>query len=176
MRLLYAATLASAFGIGEASAEDNGEQLFQTFAKTCAMKPISGEALDARARSIGYVSEFGSVPPDDPKRDRDDLFFWTLPDQGKSFALNAYFAGPRARYQVVCSISGENVDFAAFVAGLKRESTLPEPQMGTSSGTGAPVYTWTVDADGAKDKLEVAAYGPARRKVVVTLTYDVIAR
>jgi hypothetical protein len=176
MRVLYAATLVAALGVGEALAEDNGTELFQRFAKTCAMKPISGEALDARARSIGYVPQNGPIAPDDPKRDPDDVFFWRLPDQGVSFALDAYFTGRRAHYQVVCSIRGENVDFAAFVEGLKRETTLPDPKGGTNPNTGAPIYTWTVDADGGKDKLEVAAYGEARRRVLVTLTYDVIAR
>jgi hypothetical protein len=41
MRLLYVAALLSAFGIGEASAEDNGERLFQMFEKSCAGKPVS---------------------------------------------------------------------------------------------------------------------------------------
>lgn len=71
---------------------------------------------------------------------------------------------------------GENVGFAAFVEVLRREATLPDAPVGTNPDTGAPIYTWTVDADGAKDKLEVAAYGEARRRVLVTFTYDVIAR
>lgn len=139
------------------------------------MKPTSGAALDARARAIGYVPQSGPVAPDDPKRDPDDVFFWKLPDEGANFTLNAYFTGRRAHYQVVCSIRGDDVDFTAFVDGLKRESRLPDPQV-TKSPADAPIYTWTVDADGGKDKLEVAAYGEARRRVVVTLTYDVIAR
>jgi hypothetical protein len=53
---------------------------------------------------------------------------------------------------------------------------LPEPQATSSAQTGAPVYVWTVPADGATDKLEVRAYGEDRRRVNVTLTYDVIAR
>lgn len=176
MRHLYAATLFLALGVGQASAEDDGEELFQRFAKTCAMKPISGEALDARARSIGYVPQNGPVAPDDPKRDPDDIFFWRLPDQGGSFGLDAYFTGRRAHYQVVCSIRGENVDLAAFIDGFKRETTLPDPQIATRPDTVAPVYTWAVEDDGGQDKLEVAAYGQGRRRVVVTLTYDVIAR
>jgi hypothetical protein len=178
MRLLYVATLVGtlALGIGEASAEDNGQELFQRFAKTCGMKPVSGEALDMQARGIGYLLQNGPLPPDDPKRDLDLVLFWKLPDRGSDFALNAYIVGLRAHYQVICSIHADNVDFAAFIESLKRETTLPEPQATSSAETGAPVYVWTVPADGATDKMEVRAYGEDRRRVNVTLTYDVIAR
>jgi hypothetical protein len=89
MRLLYVAALLVAFGIGEASAEDNGEKLFQNFEKTCAGKPTSGEALDVRARGLGYVHQDGPVAPDDPKRNFDDVHYWKLPEQGSDFGIDA---------------------------------------------------------------------------------------
>jgi hypothetical protein len=175
MRLLYAAMLMGALGIGEASAEDNGERLFQTFEKTCARKPVSGEALDAQARNLGYVHQNGPVAPDDIKRDLDDINFWKLPDQSSNFAIDAYFAGPRAHYQVICSIHADNVDPAAFIEGLKRETTLPDPQTTKSNPeTGTLTYTWMAEADGGKDKLEIHAF--KNGWFSVTLSYDVIAR
>ena len=167
---------ALAFAGGEASADDNGHELFQRFAKTCAMKPVSGEALDKQARGVGYVLQHGPLPPDDPKQDLDLLLSWSLPDRGSDFALDAYIVGLRAHYQVICSIHADNVDLAALMESLERETTLPVPQATSSAQTGAPVYIWTVPADGATDKLEVRAYGAERRRVNVTLTYDVIAR
>jgi hypothetical protein len=174
MRLLYVATLLGAFGIGEASAEDNSERLFQIFEKTCAGKPVSGEALDARARGLGYVHQNGPVAPYDGKRNLDDIHSWRLPDEGANFAISAYFAGPRAHYRISCGIRADNVDAAAFVAGLVRETTLPEAQTKSDPETSKLTYSWTADEDGGKDVLEVAAYKNGR--VSVTFTYDVIAR
>ena len=37
------------------------------------------------------------------------------------------------------------------------------------------IYTWTEDADGAKDPLEVRAFGKAKHKVDAGLAYQVIA-
>ena len=174
MRLLYAAALLGALGAGQASAEDNGDRLFQMFQHTCARKPISGEALDAEARSLGYISQDGPVAPDDMKRDLDDINSWRLPDGGSNFAISAYFAGPRAHYQVSCSLHADNVDLAGFIAGLKRETTLPDQQPKSNPETGAVTYTWAAEADGGKDKLEIAAYKNGR--VVVNFGYEVIAR
>jgi hypothetical protein len=174
MRLLYVAALWSAFGVGEALAEDNGERLFQMFEKTCAGKPVSGAALDARARALGYVHQNGPVAPDDLKRDPDDIHDWKLPEQGSNFAIDAYFAGPRANYRSVCGLHADNVDGAAFVAALRRQTTLPEPQTKSDPQTGRVTYAWTTAADGGKDLLEVAAYRNGR--VSVTFSYDVIAR
>jgi hypothetical protein len=174
MRLLYAAMLVGALGIGQASAEDNGERLFQIFANTCVRKPVSGAALDALARSLGYVPEHGPVAPDDLKHDPDDLYFWKLPDGGSNFAISAYFAGLRAHYQVVCDIHANNVDLAAFVEILKRETTLAEQQPKSNPETGALTYTWTAEADGGKDTLEVAAFKSGI--VNLHLAYEVIAR
>jgi hypothetical protein len=172
MRLLCVATLLGAFGIGEASAEDNGERLFQIFEKTCAGKPVSGEALDARARGLGYVHQNGPVAPD--KLDPDDIHFWRLPEQGSNFAIDAYFAGRRANYRTVCGIHAVNVDVAAFVEGLMRETTLPEAQAKSDPQTGALTYAWTAEADGGKDTLEVAASKSGL--VSIIFSYDVIAR
>jgi hypothetical protein len=174
MRLLYAAMLLGAFGIGEVSAEDNSERLLQMFEKTCAGKPISGEALDARARGLGYVHQNGSAAPDDGKRDLDDIHYWRLPEQGANFAIDAYFAGPRAHYRISCGIHADNVDVAAFVAGLRRETTLPEPQTKSDPETGRLTYAWTAEEDGGKDMLEVVAFKNGR--VSVTFSYDVTAR
>jgi hypothetical protein len=174
MRLLYVVTLLGAFSIGEASAEDNGERLFQIFEKTCAGKPVSGEALDARARGLGYVHQNGPVAADDLKRDRDDIHYWKLPGQGSNFAMDTYFVGPQAKYQAVCGIHADNVDVAPFVEGLMRGTTLPEPQAKSDPETGRWTYTWTTEVVGGKDTLEVAAY--KNGKVSVTLSYDVIAR
>ncbi|WP_158814477.1 hypothetical protein [Methylocapsa sp. S129] len=174
MRLLCAAMLLSALGMGEALAEDNGERLFQIFERTCAMKPVSGEALDAQARSLGYIHQDGPVAPDDLKRDPDDINFWKLSDQGSNFAIDAYFGGPRAHYQVSCSVHADNVDPAAFIERLKRETTLPDPQTKSDPETGKLTYAWTAEADGGKDRLEVAAFRNGR--VLVAFSYDVIAR
>jgi hypothetical protein len=174
MRLLYVAALLGALGIGEASAEDNGDRLFQMFEKTCAGKPVSSEALDARARGLGYVHQNGPVAPDDGKRDLDDIHYWRLPDEGSNFAIDAYFAGPRAHYRISCGIHAVNVDAAAFVAGVRRETTLPEPQTKSDPETGRLIYSWTAEEDGGKDVLEVDAFKNGR--VSVTFTYDVIAR
>jgi hypothetical protein len=174
MRLLYAATLVGALGIDEVSAEDNGARLFQMFENTCARKPVSGEALDAQARSLGYIHQNGPVAPDDLKRNLDDVNFWKLPDQGSNFAIDAYFSGPRAHYQVSCAIHADNVDLAAFVASLKRETNLPDLQPQSNPETGALTYAWMAEADGGKDILEVAAYRNGR--VSVRFGYDVIAR
>ena len=173
MRFLYVATLLGAFGIGEASAEDNGERLFQMFEQTCIGKPVSGEALDARARSLGYVHQNGPVAPDDGKRSLDDIHYWKLPEQGSNFAIDAYFVGPRAHYQTVCGIHADNVDVAAFVAGLMRETTLAELQTKSDPETGRLTYAWTAEADGGKDTLEVAAFKNGR--VSVAFSYEVIA-
>ena len=52
MRLCFAAIALSALiGVDQASAEDNGEALFQRFAKTCATKPIS--AAESPTRNSG---------------------------------------------------------------------------------------------------------------------------
>jgi hypothetical protein len=174
MRLLYVAPLLGALGIGEASAEDNGDRLFQIFEKTCAEKPVSGEALDARARRLGYVHQNGPVAPDDLRRDPDDIHDWKLPEQGSNFAIDAYFAGPRANYRIVCAIHADNVDVAAFVEGLMRETTLPKPQTKSDPETGMLTYAWTAEADGGKDLLEVAAFKNGR--VRIAFSYDVIAR
>ncbi|WP_158818276.1 hypothetical protein [Methylocapsa sp. S129] len=174
MRLLYVATLLGAFGVGQASAEDNGERLLQIFEKTCAGKPVSGEALDAQARGLGYVHQNGAVAPDDLKRDPDDIHDWKLPEQGSNFALDAYFAGPRTHYRTVCGIHADNVDIAAFVERLMRETTLPQPQTKSDPKTGALSYIWTAEADGGKDTLEVDAYKNGR--VRLAFSYDVIAR
>jgi hypothetical protein len=112
MRHFFVATLLGALSIGEASAEDNGQRLFQMFQKTCAGKPVSGEALDARARGLGYVHPNGPVAPDDLKRNPDDIHSWRLPEQGSNFAIDAYFAGPRTNYRIVCAIHADNVDIA----------------------------------------------------------------
>jgi hypothetical protein len=173
MRLLYAALLC-ALGISEASAQDNGLRLLQMFENTCARKPVSGEALDVQARSLGYVHQNGPVAQDDIKRDPDDINFWKLPDQGSNFAIDAYFAGPRAHYQVSCSIHADNVDPAAFIEGLKREMTLPDPRTKSNPETGALTYTWMAEADGEKETLEVDAF--KNGIVSVTFSYDVIAR
>jgi hypothetical protein len=172
MRLLCVAMLLGAFGIGEASAEDNGERLLQIFEKTCVGKPVSGEALDALARGLGYVHQNGPAAPD--KQDPDDIHYWKLPEQGPNFAIDAYFVGPRAHYQVVCGIHADNVDVAALVEGIMRETTLPDPQTKSDTETGRLTYTWKAEADGGKDMLEVAAYKNGR--VSVTFSYDVIAR
>jgi hypothetical protein len=174
MRFFYLAALLGALGFGGASAEDNGERLFQMFEKTCAAKPISGEALDGRARPLGYVHQNGPVAPDDLKRDPDDIHFWKLPEQGSNFAIDAYFTGPRANYRTVCAIHADQVDAAAFVETLRRETTLPESQTNSDPQTGRLTYTWTAEADGGKDTLEVAAFRNGR--VSVTFSYDVIAR
>jgi len=174
MRLLTLAALLAAFGIGEASAEDNGGRLFQMFQKTCAGKPVSAEALDARARGLGYVHPDGPVAPEDPTRDPDDIHFWKLPEQGSNFAIDAYFTGRRAKYQVVCGMHADTVDVAAFVETLRRETTLPEPQTKSDPETGRVSYAWTVEAGGGKDVLDVAAYRNGR--VSITFTYDVIVR
>jgi len=174
MRLLYVATLLGAFGIGGASAEDNGERLFQTFEKTCAGKPVSGEALDVRARGLGYIHQNRPVAPDDLKRDPDDIHYWKLPEQGSNFAIDAYFVGSRAKYQTVCGIHADNVDVVAFVRGLRHETALPEPQTKSDPETGRLTYTWMTEADGGKDSLEVAAY--RNGWVSVTFSYVVIAR
>jgi hypothetical protein len=176
MRLWFAAIMLCALGIGRASAEDNGEELFENFAKTCATKPVSGAELDARARGLGYISQNGANDPDDGKRDLDFLYFWKLPNKHTNFAINAYFFGPRAHYQVNCSIRSDNVDFNAFVGTLERNTSLPPPQMTSDPKTGAPIYTWTVDSDGANDILQVEAFGEDRRRADVRLTYEVIAR
>jgi hypothetical protein len=174
MRLLCAATLVGALGVGQASAEDNGDRLFQMFENTCARKPVSGAALDAQARSLGYVNQNGPVAPDDPKRDPDDLYYWKLPDGGYNFAISIYFTGPRAHYQAICDIHADNVDLAAFIEGLKRETTLPDRQPKSNPETGAVTYAWTTEADGGKDTFEVAAYKNGR--VNVHFAYEVIAR
>jgi hypothetical protein len=172
MRLLYLAALLGAFGIREASADDNGERLFQILEKTCVRKPVSGEALDALARPLGYVHQDGRVAPLKPNPD--DIHYWRLPEQGQNFALDAYFAGPRANYRVVCGIHADNLDVAAFVQSLMHQTTLPEPQTKSDPDTGRLTYSWTAEADGGKDTLEVAAYKNGR--VSVTFTYDVITR
>jgi hypothetical protein len=175
MRLLFVAILLSALGIGDALAEDNGARLLQLFEKTCAAKPDSGAALDTRARSFGYIHQNGPVAPDDLSRDPDDVNFWKLPDQGANFAIDAYFGGPRAHYQVACAIHADNVDPAAFLARLKRETTLPDPPVTKSdTQTGALSYSWTAEADGGKDVLEVHVSRDGR--VSVAFTYEVIAR
>ena len=177
MRLCFAAiALGALIGAGQAWAEDNGEALFQRFAKTCATKPISAAELDARARSLGYVSNIGPSDPDDGRVDLDFIYFWKLPDQGPDFAISTYFYGPRAHFQVNCAIRANNVGYDAFVASLKLNTSLPEPQVTSDSKTGAPIYTWTVDADGAKDILVVEGFGEDNRRVDVRLTYEVIAR
>jgi hypothetical protein len=176
MRLVLAAIMFCALCPGRASAEDNGEELFQKFAGTCATKPVSGAELDARARSLGYVSRNGSDDPDDGKRDLDFLYFWRLPDKGANLAVDAYFFGPRAHFQVVCSVTSGDVDFDAFVESLKRNTSLPAPQVTSDPKTGAPIYGWTVDADGWKDVLQVEGFGADHRRVDVWLTYDVVAR
>jgi hypothetical protein len=176
MRLWFAAIMFVALATGRASADDNGDELFQKFARTCATKPLSGAELDGRARGLGYVSQIGPDNPDDDKRDLDFLYFWRLPNKRANFAIDAYFFGPRAHYQVNCSIRSDNVDFEAFVGGLERNTSLPAPQITSDPKTGAPIYTWTVDAEGAKDILVIEAFGEDRRRVDVRLTYDVIAR
>ncbi len=173
---LFAAIMLSALGVGQAAAQDNGEELFEKFSKTCATKPLSGAELDARARSLGYVSQNEASDPDDGKRNLDFLYFWRLSNQHVNFALDAYFTGPRTHYQVDCSIHADNVDFDAFVGGLKRNTSLPAPQVTSDPKTGAPIYTWTADADGGKDVLEIEGFGEDHRRVSVRFAYDVIAR
>ena len=142
--------------------------------KTCAAKPVSGEALDARAHSLGYVHQDGPVAPDDPQRDPDDIHYWKLPGQGANFALDAYFAGRRTHYRTVCGLHADNVDVAAFIARLMREAKLAQAQEKSDPETGRLSYAWTAEADGGKDALEVAAYKNGR--VSVTFSYDVIGR
>jgi hypothetical protein len=175
MRLLYVATLLGAFGIGDALAGDNGERLLLLFEKTCAAKPVSGEALDGQARGFGYIHQYGAVAPDDLKRDPDGVYSWKLPDQGSNFAISAYFGGLRAHYQVSCSIHADNVEPAAFLARLRSETELPDPQTTKSDAeTGGLTYSWTAEADGGKDVLEVRTFRDGR--VSLAFTYDVIAR
>jgi hypothetical protein len=176
MRLGFAAIMFVALGMGLALADDNGGELFQNFAKTCGTKPLSGAELDTRARRLGYLRQNGSNDPDDGKRDLDFLYFWRLPDKRTDFAIDAYFFGPRAHYQVNCAIRSGNVDFDAFVEGLERNTSLPAPQVTSDPKTNAPIYTWTVDAEGANDILVVEAFGEDHRRVDVRLTYEVIAR
>jgi hypothetical protein len=174
MRLLYVAAVLGAFGMGEASAEDNGARLLQIFEQTCAGKPASGAALDASARSLGYANQNWPVAPDDSRRALDDVYFWKLPDQGSKFAIDAYFAGPRAHYRVVCGLHADHVDVAAFVASVKREMKLAEASEKTDAETGRVTYGWTGQTGGGEDVLEVAAFRNGR--VSVTLTYDVRGR
>lgn len=176
MRLWVAVIMMGVLGMGRACAEDNGDELFQEFAQTCGMKPVSGAELDARARKLGYVSQSGAGDPDDGKRDLDFLYFWKLSDNRSNFAIDAYFFGPRAHFEVNCSIRSENVDFDAFVGGLARNTSLPAPQVASDPKTGAPIYTYSVDADGATDVLEVEGFGEDHRRVGIRLTYQVIAR
>jgi hypothetical protein len=170
MRLLYVAMLLGAFGIGGAAAEDNGARLLQIFEKTCAGKPVSGAALDQRARALGYANQNWPLAPDDSKRDLDDIYYWKLPDQGSNFGIDAYFAGPRANYRISCGVHAENVDVGAFVAGLGREMKLPAAKVDAETGT----YAWTLEADGGKDALVVKGFKSGR--VSVTVTYDVVGR
>ena len=177
MRLCFAAVaVCMLVSSRQASADDNGAALFQRFAKICATKPVSGAELDVRARSLGYASSNGTNDPDDGKRDLDFLYFWKLPGEGPNYAIDTYFYGPRAHFEVNCAISANNVDLDGFVASLKSNPSLSEPQVTSDPKTGAPIYTWTVDADGAKDILVVEGFGEDRRRVDVRLTYEVIAR
>jgi hypothetical protein len=175
MRLLFVAALLATLDIGDAVAADNGAKLLQIFEKTCAAKPVSGEALDGQARSFGYINQYGPVAPDDLKRDPDDVYSWKLPAQDSNFAISAYFGGPRAHYQVSCSIHADNVEAADFLARLRSETNLLDPQTTKSdAGTGALTYSWTAEADGGKDVLQVRTFRDGR--VSLAFTYDVIAR
>ena len=174
MRLLPATMLIVALGIGRASAEDNGERLFQMFERTCATKPVSGEALDAQARGLGYVSRNAPVSSGDLTRKLDDIYDWKLPDQGFNFALNAYLFGPRAHYQVSCSIHARDVDPAALLAIVKRETALPDPQTKTDPETGMQSHIWTAEVEGGKDTMQINTFKNGNASI--TLNYDVIAR
>ena len=177
MRFLYfcAATALGLAVVCEAPAADNGERLVQVFSKTCAKKPVTAGAMDTLARGLGYSHQNGPVAADDPKRDPDDVHFWKLREQGSNFAIDAYFSGPRAHYQVSCSIKADDIAAAAFLAVLKRETTLPDPQSTKlDPDSGSSTYIWTAEVDGAQDKLEVNASRNGR--VRIALTYVVIGR
>jgi hypothetical protein len=174
MRLAIVAMLIGTLSAGRALAADDGDALLHKFAETCATKPVSAEALDMLARAVGYMPEHGPVAPDDLSRNPDDIYSAKLPDQGSNFAISAYFGGSRAHYEVSCGMRGQQVDASAFVELLRRETTLPDPQIAADAEIGKQTFVWTADDDGGKDKLEIDAFTDGR--LSLTFTYDVISR
>ncbi|MFI5016222.1 MAG: hypothetical protein ACHQAY_28140, partial [Hyphomicrobiales bacterium] len=60
----------------------------------------------------------------------------------------------------------------ASVLGLERNTSLPAPQMTSDPKSGAPIYTWAVDADGGKDILQIEGFGPSQGRCQAHLRRD----
>ena len=158
-------------GIGAASADDNDNavRLVELFAKTCAKKPASAEALDTLARGLGYIHQHGPVPADDPTRNYDDIHSWKLRDQDSNFGISTYFEGPRAHYQVSCSLSASNVAGPSIMAVIKSKTALPDPQSTKlDSESGRSNFNWTTEIDGEQEKLDVSAATNGRASISIS--------
>lgn len=170
LRFAFAVLAGLALPGAAGAEEDNGPDLVDVFARTCAQRPALPSDLARASTALGFTSDGGQIGPDLEAGPKIDIVYTArATKKSVKYGLSAYFDGPGGDLTVSCGVTAHGISSEKLLNRVEKAFAVrdrkSEPVI-----DGKPIrLRWMFGADG--DILEMSAHAPPPRRAGLNLSY-----